>query len=489
MPSLKRSAPVLRLKKFGNLKNLKNKSKVILSKGNKVIEKKPFTSFFVALGVLLLLIILGSTVFKTPVSKPVEKTSPKNVKVYSMGESPRISVQGEVKKSGVIKIVAQTPGIVSSINYFEGSEVAKGTVILSLASNYQGGNAISLQRQLAGVQYRNAKETYDIQKDIIQKQREIANKQDVNSDELRNLTKLSILDTEPLVNLNNELLNNIKTNMQTLENANADQSQIDSLRQVQAQLQAGTNQLNSALRSSQYLVNESNAPIAIENITREIALKQFDVQEKALKMGLEAAGIQLRLAQAQEAMMFPASPFPGTVQKIHVKVGELVNPGTPLITFAGYDGTVVVDAKVPYDLAIKLAQDELSIIEVDGKKISLAPSYVSTEATSGQLYSVIFAIGEEYRNYFTDSSYVTVTLPIGNTNGGSTIPFIPVDSVFQTQNEAFVYVVNGNKAKSKKVKLGPVAGRFVTVESGLSPNDKVILNRTVIDGDIIRINN
>ena len=78
-------------------------------------------------------------------------------------------------------------------------------------------------------------------------------------------------------------------------------------------------------------------------------------------------------------------------------------------------------------------------------------------------------------------------LPVGTGNTTVTKPFIPVDSVFQTQNEAYVYVANGNRARSKKVQLGAVTGRFVAVVSGLSPTDKVILTRTVVDGDLIRV--
>ncbi len=81
-------------------------------------------------------------------------------------------------KSGVIKIVAQAPGIVSGINVYEGQEVVKGGQLLSLSSNYQGGNAAAVQAQIAKNSYNLAKDTNETQKDLINKQREIANKTD-----------------------------------------------------------------------------------------------------------------------------------------------------------------------------------------------------------------------------------------------------------------------------------------------------------------------
>lgn len=473
------------------LKKLNNVKRVVLSRVRKdavkkrykkttvFIQKKPFLSFFIALGILLIVIFLGSTVFKT--KPPVENTQvlAKQVKVFTIGQSPRISVQGEVKKSGVIKIIAQTPGVVASINTAEGNEIQKGTVILGLSSNYQGGNAPSLQRQLAGLQYKNVKETYDTQKEIIKKQREIAEKQDSTSDEMRKIAQDSIGDTQELIRLNEEILASIDANP----------VQDIATKQMKSQYLSVLTQLKTGQRNAELQADNSRGPAQLSNIGKEIALAQLDLQEKALKLSLESSGVQLKLAQVQEALMFPAAPFKAVVQKIHVKIGEVVNPGTLLATISGLDGNVIVDAKVPQSTAEGISLTQKALIEVSGKTIEAIPSYISTEATVGQLYSVIFTIDESYRNLFTDSSFVTVSLAIGAAKSNNIIPFIPVDSVFQTQNEAFVFVVNGNKAESKKVTLGEVIGKYVNIEKGLNSNEQIILNRNIVAGDLIKVEN
>lgn len=480
----KRSAPITRFLKFDALKENVKKLKLKNRYEKTVIfaRRKPFTAFFIALGILLFVIILGSTVFSVRSPRIEERSEPKKVDVYTLGKSPRISVQGEVKKGGVIKIVAQSPGIVNSINAVEGTEVVTGTILVNLASNYQGGNAFTLQRQLAGATFQNTKDTYDIQKNLLTRQRDLANRQSENSEAMRSLTKTSIDETRVLINMNGEIIRSLQNQIQTAPIGTDTSLQKSQL----AQIQAGQNQLQAALRASEYQINPTGPAIDLEKIGRDIALGQLDLQEKALNFGLQVAGIQLKLAQVMESTMYPVSPFNATVQKVHVKVGDSVNPGTPLVTLSGDEGEIVIDARVPKDAADKVSKIEKSIIQSGNKKIEVLPSHVATEATEGQLYSVIFTLPAGYSKFFTDSSFVTVSLPIGEALQ-TTIPFIPVDSVFQTQNEAFVYVVENGKAKSRKVMLGSVTGSYVTVEKGLAPKDQVILNRTVIEGDAVSV--
>ncbi len=467
----------------------KNPKRIYIN-GISFAQRHPFFAFFISLAILLLVIILGSVVFRTKPGEEVKRTQVKEVEVFRLGQSPTISVQGQVSKSGVVKIVAQSPGIVSAIHVIEGAEVGKGKTLISLSSNYQGGNAFSLQRQLAGLQYKNTKDTYDTQKDIIAKQKDLINKQSENSDELRKITQSSIDETQSLVNLNTTILDKVKNDINNLESTNingANDQAILGLQQLQAQIQGGTNQLQSALRSAKYQIDEDKPVQDMEDINKDIALKQIEIQEKALKLGLEIAGVQLRLAKVLESTMFPASPLNATVQKVHVKLGDSVAPGMPLVTLAGNSGVIIVDAKVTQKTAASISAGAMAKLDVNGTTIEISPSFISTEATSGQLYSVIFYIDEKHQELFTDNAFVTVTLPVGLSNTG--ISFIPVDSVFQTQEEAYVFVINNNKAQSKKVTLGEITGGYVMVESGLNPSETIILNRTVSEGETVRTRN
>ncbi|MEK7551571.1 MAG: hypothetical protein AAB532_03145, partial [Patescibacteria group bacterium] len=104
-------------------------------------KKKPITAFIILLGVLLFLIVLSNLISR-PVKEDEDVKLPvKEVSIYTIGSSPKIRVQAQVEKSGVIKIVSLGNGVVQNINVFVGQEVYRGTNIVSLSTNYQGGNA------------------------------------------------------------------------------------------------------------------------------------------------------------------------------------------------------------------------------------------------------------------------------------------------------------------------------------------------------------
>jgi len=101
------------------------------------IQRKPFTSFFTALGLLLFLLILGSIL--TNLDKKELKTTiaVKAVQTYTIGKTPTVSLQSQVQKNGVVKIVAQAPGIVQTVHVHEGDTVTQGQSLVSLSSKPQ----------------------------------------------------------------------------------------------------------------------------------------------------------------------------------------------------------------------------------------------------------------------------------------------------------------------------------------------------------------
>src|SRR5581483_362120 len=150
----------------------------------------PFFSLLFALFLLFILILLGNIL--TPKQNQVSKSqTEKPVQIYSIGKAPTNLVNAKIEKSGVIKITAQTAGVVQDINVNEGDSVSAGTQIANLSTNYQGGNVPALQTQLAQDQLQNAISTYPEQQAIIQKQKDIASKTDENATDLRNIQNQS----------------------------------------------------------------------------------------------------------------------------------------------------------------------------------------------------------------------------------------------------------------------------------------------------------
>jgi multidrug efflux pump subunit AcrA (membrane-fusion protein) len=455
-------------------------------------QKRPFFSFFIALGLLFGLILLGSILSNLGKKETPRATVIKEVSTYKLGEVPTIKLQAKVEKKGVIKIVALTPGIVNQINVQEGQVVPAGTTLVSLASNYNGANAQGVQAQLAGAQYRNAKETYDTQKDIIAKQREIAEQTRENTEELRRISEDALDDTRDSLEYNEDLLERIDDTIETLEALNTDGSQTQAIlaaRGQRSQLASGVSQIRTGLRQAEYSVGTDNPPTELADLQKDITLKQLDVQQKALDLGREVAGLQYTLASINASLMYPSAPFEATVQRIHVQKGQAVNPGTVLATISCLTpkGTIVIN--VPRNIAHTVSRTEPTKFTLGKADLSLVPTYVSTEATDGQLYAVTYTLPEGYTGNTTDQEYIAADVPIGIISTTSEIPYVPLDSVYQNQEETFVFVIDGSKVKSKKVKLGTVYGRYVEVEEGLDKNDQIVLSRNVVTGDTIKITN
>ncbi|NMC35465.1 hypothetical protein GYA49_00300 [Candidatus Beckwithbacteria bacterium] len=452
------------------------------------IVKHSIPAFFSTLLILLLLVI-GSSYLNRSEEEPVKSAQTKTVSVYHVGKAPRLNFQAKVDKKGVLTVVAQSGGIVQNIYHQEGESVSKGTWLIALSSNYQGASVASLQRQLAQTQYDHINATYDTQKEIIAKQRDLANKSDENSDELRSLADQTLTDLKDQLSTNEDILNIINDNIKTLEEHN-DNAVNDSLiletKILKSQYLAGVDELKSAIRTAEYQVDDDNPPAQLSNISKDVTLRQLDLQEKALDLSKEVSRLSLAITQVAESLMYPAAPFSGRIEKVYVQPGQAVAAGTPIALISGDVQNNVALISLSDSLAKSVSQMEPSIFTIGNQQVSLYPSYISKEATDGQLYTVFYNLPNEYCSSVTDGQYLSVSIPIGYPDTGSAIPYVPIDAVSQTQTETVLYVAVGDKVEYRNVKLGNVFGRFVEISKGLKDGDVIILDRTVVSGDTIK---
>lgn len=484
---------------MNTLKNLtklfRKKSKLLKKKFNKTypqllrrFERRPLLFIFSLVVIFLVLIVLGNIIRSPKQENSNEQKVVKNVQVYNIGNSSEISIQGQIEKSGIITVTAQTSGIVKSIDVKAGDVVSPGKRLLSLSSNYQGASVPSIQRQIAGVQYQNTKDTYDTQREIILKQKTIANKQDENADELRVIADNSIERTEDLIDLNQNILDSVNSNLSGLESGNiggANDDAILSTKQLKSQVQSGLNQLKSTLDNTRYQSKDDNPQAELSNLTREVALKQLDTQEKALELSLKIAGLQLQLAQIQESLMLPSSPINAVVERIYVKEGELVNPGTPLIVIHG-DQNLQLIAKIPFDLSQIVSKERASKAIIDNNEIEIFPEHISIDITDGNLSSILYSIPDSYQNSISNNSYINITVPLDVNSKSNGKIYIPIDAVHTLPDTSIIYVVDENKAKTIPVKIESIRGNLAEVNSkDLSRYQFVVTTRNVSDGELI----
>ncbi len=470
---------------------IKERIKLVVRKAPAFIDKRPLLAFFSLLGILLLLIVLSSFLRKGKVVEKKAEIITKSVRVYSIGSAPKIRVQAQIEKTGVIQINSIASGVIQDIKFKPGQAVNKGDILTVLSTNYQGGNALAVQSQIAYAQYRNTSQSFPLQQELIAKQKELAQKTDLNADELRRITAASLDETRSLIGLNNDILGTLDKNLRQYESTNSaglnDQA-ILSTKQLKSQFQSANNQLNNQLRSNEYQAGENNPPAQMSDLQREITIKQLEIQEKTLALNKEITGLQFRLAKINESIMYPAAPFSGVVQRVFVKVGQAVNPGTPLMIIAQTeDDPIVAIAYVPREIAQKTSVYEPSTLYLGSNAYSTTPSYITQDAIQGTLYGIYFDVPDNYNRFVTEKGYIYIDLPIGYFDTIASIPYIPIDVVYQTQDSSYVYVIENGKVQSRTVTLGPVYGSYVEVESGLDKGDQIILDRNVITGDLVSV--
>jgi len=458
------------------------------------IDKHPLPSFLIFLAILILVAVVGNRL-RTPVLSTTVITPPaKIVQTYQLDGAPSISIQAKIEKSGTITLVAQSPGVVQQIRKKEGQTVQRGTTLISLSTSYQGGNVASLGRQIAQKNYQYQVDNFDAQNDLINKQRDVAQKGNTLASELRSISRQSQDDTKNLINTNTDLLNSINSQLvatTAVDSNPATNQSILPLQQAKSGVESALANLKSGQRALEYQAADDKLPAQLSEAQRDLAVKQLDLQQKMLVLGKDIAGLTLSIAQVSESSMYPASPCAGTVERIYVKVGQSVQPGTVLASIKANDNQATAVALVSQQIAQTISPVQPTQFMINGEKVTVIPSYISKEPTDGTLFSVIYHLPNQYSSYVTNNSWISITVPLGYQTANISSS-IPLDAVYQTQSESYVYVVGTNSQGSasamvKKVSLGQVFGEYIEVKSGLEKQDKVITNRNVLDGDFVQI--
>lgn len=449
-------------------------------------------AFFGFLIIIFVLILAGNYLRKPELVTTVVESTPKSVQVSGIGENPRVQVSAKIEKSGVIRLIAQSNGVVQAIHKSEGSRIGRGQWIITLSNNYQGANIPAISRQIAQKNSEFTELNYPVQLEMIKKRREIADLVDGQSDKLRDIAQQSIEDTKGLISLNEEILNSLNAQIEFLETSGASESDIMTAKQGKAGLLTGLNALKSALRNTEYQADEDNEPGQLANKSRELTIKQLDIEERSLNLNLEISKLNLRLAQINESFMYPASPVNGVVERIYVKIGDAVNPGTVIATISSDKTAVTAVASVPRELANSISPIEKSKVRIGSITLDLSPRYVSAEPTEGNMHAVLYSIPDEFVDQLNNNTYIVVEIPVSKPKSAAAVPFVPLDAIFQTQTDAYVFIASASAngpliAQSRTVELGEVIGSYVRINSGLQTGDQVIINRNIIAGDTITI--
>ena len=171
------------------------------------------------------------------------------------------------------------------------------------------------------------------------------------------------------------------------------------------------------------------------------------------------------------------APFDGIVLAKMVEVGDTVQPGMPLITYA-YTEYLRVDAEVPVRLAAGLSEGMIvpARLDVGGGTVDAKVAQIFPVADAAR-HTVRVKFDLPYGTAGGPGMYVEVTVPDGSIPKNSQ-PAIPPEALIWRGSLPSVFVLDENENPSLRlVRVGyPMPDGRLAVVSGLVGGERVILN-------------
>jgi RND family efflux transporter MFP subunit len=248
-------------------------------------------------------------------------------------------------------------------------------------------------------------------------------------------------------------------------------------RSVQAQ--------QAAQLAAQIEAAKANAALAQSDYDRAIALQgrgfvsKSEIDSKRAQR--DAANAQVRVAQAQLGatraqigQLNVIAPTAGLVLSRNVEVGQIVGPGSGPLFHLAEGGQMEIRAE--------LSQQDLAYVHV-GMPADVTPIGSAT-SVRGSVWQVAPMIDPQSRlgDVRIAIPYSTAIRPGGFaetriTSGTASAPLLPQSAVLSDEKGNYLYVVNArNEVERRPIQIGTVDDRGVTIASGLSGSERVVLS-------------
>ena len=257
-------------------------------------------------------------------------------------------------------------------------------------------------------------------------------------------------------------------------------------------------------RKFQAAYEQSKAAVAIAKANLSKAqrdadrYKKLDEQNAIAKQilddaltSLENAKLQVRsstanLLNAETDFNYSliTAPFTGSIGFSMVKPGAFVTAGQTLLNTISYDDPIAVDfivdeKSLPYLLTI---QSDKKTVQDSVFRLTLPDN--SDYKYNGELSIIDRAVDPQtgtirIRTVFPNPDQIlrpgmNCKINVLNENSGMQVN-IPARAIVEQMGEYFVYLIDNNVVKQKRIELGPNHGELVVVKSGLNPGETIVL--------------
>ena len=207
---------------------------------------------------------------------------------------------------------------------------------------------------------------------------------------------------------------------------------------------------------------------AVSSMMRDQYKTQFDAAASSLK----SAQAQLNASQNQLGYTQLISDHDGTVASVSAEIGQVVGAGTPVITVV-QDGSREIQIFVPENRLGQIRPGQpatitfwaLNDITASGHISEIAPMADSVTRT----YKVKVAV-----DAMPEAAKLGMTAKVTLQNSTKKAITVPSAAIYQTGEQAQVWVIRDKKATLVNVKTSGYEGSNVIVTAGLSDGDIVV---------------
>jgi len=249
-------------------------------------------------------------------------------------------------------------------------------------------------------------------------------------------------------------------------------------------LDAARREFDSA-RLAADVARRQHARIETLYVARVVAQRDHDVSEserRTAEARFEAARAALENLQAAFDV---SAPFDGVVARRSVDPGADVQPGTPLFVMRSSGATeIVVPVPEAAVAALASARFAFQVGEDAWQPATLARLEGMTDFTTRTRTAHLVPVGDAAPEpgAFARVRLESEALP------GPRLPLLPATTVVRRGALTGAYVVEGDRAVLRWLKLGREEADAVEVLSGLFPGERVVLHADdVVDGSRVRV--
>ena len=244
------------------------------------------------------------------------------------------------------------------------------------------------------------------------------------------------------------------------------------LAQVNAGILEATAAYNNAKKDYERFQN-----LFAENSASQKEMDDMTAHFEMAKARLEGANQMKNEVDAQFSYVNIRAPFSGVVTNKFIEVGDMANPGMPLIA---------VESPKQFEVTATVAESDItqikSGIEVDvdiksiNKTVKGKVTEVSTSAknTGGQY--LVKAVLDKTDTDILSGMFATVMFPVEK-KAATSMVLIPQSAIFEQGGLRGIYTVSDqNTAILRWIRLGRTYGDKVEVLSGLNADEKYIIS-------------